>query len=257
MNELSIGERVWAPVSNGMVFVDGRYIPPPYVISRKEDWIFANGHKITWTIPWPPKKKIPPPPPPKEMPVMPSSITTNTTPYDKDYIDYVGYASQYLIAKYGTKEGIKIMVNVYKKLPCIKEARLNNDTPEVIDIVWTDGGKGGVRLTPFPGAELNITKEQAAKFIDHVAEIYVRGLSAGDYYMVEGCGPSRTGLKAGISGFFQPVADTMRAATNETEFLVLMKARQPSGGMSEKTLRSFYKHKDELSRWEQRLQEKK
>ena len=103
-NDLSIGERKWAPISSGVLFVDGRYIPPPYVVSRKEGDVFVNGHDIAWALQWPPKKRMPPPPPPVGEPVLPASITEKTTKFDKDFIGYVHYMRQYLM---DSKKGLK------------------------------------------------------------------------------------------------------------------------------------------------------
>jgi hypothetical protein len=251
-NDLSIGERTWAPISNGVLFVDGRYIPPPYVVSRKEGLVFVNNHQIVWTFQWPPKE----PPfssPPKEMPVMPSSITEKTTKYDKNYLSYVYDVQQYLTSRYGETQGIIMMAEVYQGMPCVRSAKFGNSDSNTLEVSWMNGAHSNIRLTPMPVGKLNITKEQAESFIDKTAEIFVRGLSNGDYYMLEGGGPSRSGLWGGAQQIFLPLAAAMRGAKDEADFLAIMKTNQPPGGMSEKTLRSFYKYKDEVPEWERRL----
>jgi hypothetical protein len=250
-NDLSIGERKWAPISSGVLFVDGRYIPPPYVVSRKEGLVFVNNHQIVWALQWPPRKKTTPPPP-KKMPSIPSTITTNTTPYDKDYIAYISDTRQYLVSKHGDLVGNEMMANIYKGLPCVKEAKPDPQDPRRVTLIWIDGERYNISPPP-PRGELNITKEQAESFIDKTAEIFVRGLSNGDYYMLEGGGPSRSGLWGGAQQIFLPLAAAMRGAKDEADFLAIMKTNQPPGGMSEKTLRSFYKHRDEVPEWERRL----
>ena len=64
---------------------------------------------------------------------------------------------------------------------------------------------------------------------------------------------SQTGTPLGARQTFLPLADAMRATENEADFLAVMKTNQPVGGMSEKTFRSFYKHKDEMPEWESRI----
>lgn len=252
-NDLSIGERKWAPISSGVLFVDGRYIPPPYVVSRKEGDVFVNGHDIAWALQWPPKKRMPPPPPPETEPVMPTSITKQTTRYDKDYLTYISNVRQFLFAKFGSEKGIDLMVDVYRRLPCIKTAVRDVTSPNTIEVVWADGSRGGIIQVPPKRKEIDLTKEQAESFIDKTAEIFVKGLSNGDYYMLEGGGPSRSGLWGGAQQIFLPLAAAMRGAKDEADFLAIMKTNQPPGGMSEKTLRSFYKYKDEVPEWERRL----
>jgi hypothetical protein len=255
-NNLSIGERVWPPISTGVLFVDGKYIPPPYVVSRRESDVFISGHKIAWVLQWPPKKRNPPPPPPTEKPTMPASITENTTRYDKNYLAYTSRTRQYLIAKYGEEKGIELMVGVYRVLPCIQSAQLEKDDPHVIEVIWTDGSRDGFLQIPPKRKEPDLTKEQAEKYIDSMAEIFVRGLSRNSYYMLEGGGPSRSGSWIGAKQTFLPIADAINATKDEEEYLSVMKTNQPPGGMSEKILRSFYKYKDELPNWEPRLRAK-
>jgi hypothetical protein len=253
--DMSIGERTWPPVSNGVAFIDGKYIPPPYVISRREGEIYLNGFFWDWTIKWPPQKKTPLPPPPETMPNIPATITAKTTRYDKDYLSYVNQAYQYLIAKHGTKKGVEMMVDIYKKLPCIKEAHLNENSQDTIDVVWMDGSKGGIRQAPMPRADLNLTREQAEKYIDSIAEIYVRGLGENRYYYVMGKGDRRQGLFGGFQGTFGLYARALRASKDEADFLAIMKTNQPPGGISETWLKLFYSHKDDLPKWESRLLE--
>ena len=147
-----------------------------------------------------------------------------------------------------------MMVDVYKKMPCIRDAKLDPDNPNCIILTWASGEQGyNSQLPPPRRKEIDLTKEQAESFIDKTAEIFVKGLSNGDYYMLEGGGPSRSGLWGGAQQIFLPLAAAMRGAKDEADFLAIMKTNQPPGGMSEKTLRSFYKYKDEVPEWERRL----
>lgn len=252
-DEQSIGERVWPPVSNGLIFIDGKYLPPPYTVSRREGDILVNGQQVTAIIRWPPVKIPPPPPPPETEPVMPASITEKTTPHDKDYLAYMTGVRDFLFAKYGQQKGTEMMVDVYLKLPCVRDARRVENEPNTIEFVWADGEKGGVSLVPPRRRDDNLTKEQAQEYIDHFAEMHMNGLDRGDYYMIEGGGYSRTGTTVGAKQTFLPLADAMRATENEADFLAVMKTNQPVGGMSERTFRSFYRHKDEMPAWEARI----
>jgi hypothetical protein len=255
-NNLSIGERAWPPISTGVLFVDGKYIPPPYVVSRREGAVFISGHPADWVLQWPPRKKNPPPPPPTEKPVLPASITEKTTQYDKDYIAYISRSKQYLIAKYGTEKGIELMVDVYRRLPIVASAKIDADDGHAIIVEWKNGETVNIDMIPHAHKQADPTKEQAEKYIDSIAEIFVRGLSRNDYYMLEGGGPSRSGSWIGAKQTFLPIADAIHATKDEAEYLSVMKTNQPPGGMSEKTLRSFYKYKDELPNWEPRLRAK-
>jgi hypothetical protein len=238
------------------MFVDGRYIPPPYVISRREGEVFVNGVHLDWTFLWPPRKVPPPPPPPKGKPEMPATITEKTTPYDKDYIAYISDSRQYLLSKYGEAKGIEKMVDVYRGVPCIREARLASNESNTIEVVWADGSKGGISQRRARRKDDNLTKEQAAKIIDNLTEsYYVRGLEDNWYYL-EGKGGKRMGLFGGFKGMFTPLAEALRASENEAGFIAAVMTNQPPGNISETWLKLFYSHKDELPKWEHRLREK-
>ena len=254
-NDLSIGERVWPSISNGIMFVDGKYISPPYVVSRHESDIFVNGNNIAWALQWPPKKKSAPLPPPEHEPVMPSSITEKTTNFDNDFLQYFSDKRRFVFSKFGPNKGIDVMVDVFKELPCVSSAKKDPNSGNTIIVEWKNGEVMNINMIPHERKGVNLTREQAEAFIDKTAEIFVRGLSNGDYYMLEGGGPSRSGLWGGAKQIFLPLADAMRVARDEADFLSIMKTNQPPGGMSEKTFRSFYQHKGELPKWEPRLRD--
>ncbi len=57
-----LGRKEWPPVTNGLVFVDGKYIHPPYTVSSVEGDIFINGTPVITALKWPPQ--VPPTVPP-------------------------------------------------------------------------------------------------------------------------------------------------------------------------------------------------
>ncbi len=61
-----------------------------------------------------------------------------------------------------------MMANIYKALPCVKEAKPDPQDPRRVTLIWIDGER--YNISPSRG-ELNITKEQAESFIDKTAEI--------------------------------------------------------------------------------------
>ena len=252
-DDLSIGERAWPPVSNGIIFIDGKYLPPPYTISRREGCVFVNGQGFDYLLQWPPVKTPLPPPPPENEPIMPASITEKTTRFDKDFTTYIADTKAYLMAKHGQEKGIEMMVDVYRKLPCIKTAQRPEDSANTIKVVWMDGSKGSITQVPPRRKDDNYTKDEAERIIDKLTGNVVHGLDSGDYYMMQNGVEIGTGTTVGARRVFLPLADAMLATESEEDFLAVMKTNQPPGGISEKTLRSFYKHKDEMPAWEARI----
>lgn len=62
------------PVTNGFVFIDGKYIEPPYLVARPGHGIFINDHLVDRPCPWPIPEKTQPTIP-AEDPEMPATIT--------------------------------------------------------------------------------------------------------------------------------------------------------------------------------------
>ena len=48
-----LGATPGTPQMNGFVFIEGRYIPPPYTVSRKGNGIFINRIQVDQPQPWP------------------------------------------------------------------------------------------------------------------------------------------------------------------------------------------------------------
>ena len=246
-DDLSIGERMWPSVSNGLVFIDGKYLPPPYVISRRECSIFVNGHGLAWLGQWPPAK---PPPPPETKPVMPVSITEKTLPHDKDLLAYTSSIRTYLMAKYGEQDGCDRMVDIYRELPCVKSAQRQSHS---IEVIWLDGSRGGILQIPSRRHEAAQTKEDAEKLTDHFSEGYRQKLDDCHYFILEQGGLAHSGTMQDARLILLPLADAIHATENEDGFLATVKTNQPPCRLSEKTLRLFYRHRDDMQEWESRL----
>jgi hypothetical protein len=248
---LSIGVKEWPSITNGVVFIDGMYIPPPYVVSRREGELFLNGLHLDWVMKWPPKEERQTPIP-KVDPIMPSSITEKSTKYDPDYIRYMSDKQAYIFAKYGQEKGMDLMVEAYKQLPIVVDAVRDSDSKRSIFVKWKSGAESHIDHVAPEVKRDNLTRAQAEQYVDRMAEIYVRGLGDNNYFLLGSSGGQR-GTKEAFGRTLVPLADAMRAAKDEAEFLSIMQTNQPVGGLSEKTLRSFYKYKAEVPKWEPRL----
>ena len=52
-----LGSTYGTPQMNGFVFIDGRYIQPPYTVTRKGNGIFINRIQVEQPAPWPPTEQ--------------------------------------------------------------------------------------------------------------------------------------------------------------------------------------------------------
>ena len=250
---LSLGTREWPAVTNGLVFFNGEYIPPPYTVSRVENVVVINGRRIESGIPWPPPQPAPPPVVPHTEPTMPSTITERTTIYDEDYLRFLHEARLYYFDRYGQEKGMDKIVEAFNKMPFVSSASRDPTSLTGIILILKTGEKSSGNLVPPLRKPNTTTREQALKMMDELCEVYVRGLEGNHYFMIGKM--MRRGIPSAFNRTLLPLADAMRAAKDETEFLAIMKMKQPPGGMAETQLRMFYRHKDDLPKWESRARE--
>jgi hypothetical protein len=247
-------QRTWPAVSNGLVFVEGEFLPPPYTVSRVRNEIYINGKFMDAPSPWPKKKDINSTKitPPIVDPDIPHDLNEQTTMYDDVYIRYIYEKRRYLFNKHGQDKGIDMMVDVYTSLPCIKSARRVDDSTS-ISIIWKSGEIDRVRQVP--PKRKDISKEQVIMMSDNLCETYVQDLNHNDYFMFGN--PYRTGIQDGYGQFLVPIAEALKTSKDEETFVTVMTNKFPMiTGFTEKAFRSFYKHKDQLPQWEPLLQKR-
>jgi len=252
-----VEQRTWPAVSNGLLFVGGEFIPPPYVVSRVKNVIYINGKHVGTPGGWPSEKKADdkvPAPLPND-PEMPTEITKETTQYDPVFYNFLNAKRDYLVSRYGKQQAIKMLPDIYKKLPCITNAYYDTNTVGTIVITWVTGKTDRCNEFPPQRAPNNVTPEQAAKVFDDICEIYYNGLELNDYFMFGTV--HRRGTQDGYGQFIVPIAEALKTSKDEVAFVSVMTNKFPmSTGFSEKAFRSFYKHKDKLPQWEPLLQKR-
>ena len=250
-NAEPLGRRVWPAVTNGLVFINGEYIPPPYTVSRDKHFILINDRLIEQGPPWPWPKSLPPPPIPKTEPIMPTSISEKTTIYDDDYLRFVTDSRLYLFDKYGQEKGMDKLIEVIKKLPFVSSASRKAGSPTGVDLILKSGEKSSGDLVGPERKAMVVTKEWVRQSMDRNCDIYVNGLANNNCFMFGNT--TRRLTPAGFGQALTPLVEAMRAAKDESEFLSITKTNQPPGRMSEAAFRSFYKHKVDLPKWELRI----
>lgn len=250
----ALEQRTWPAVSNGLVFVEGEFLPPPYVVSRVRNEIRINGKYTDAPSPWP-KKKEPDsvkPTPPLVDPEIPHELNEKATMYDEVYIRYIYEKRRYLFEKHGQEKGIDMMVDVYKSLPCIKDAERVKDSTSIV-VTWNSGEIDRVRQVP--PKRKDVSQEQVAMMLDNLCAVYVKDLENNDYFMFGST--YRTGTQDGYGQFLVPIAEALKTAKDEEAFISVMTNKFPMvTGFSEKAFRSFYKHKDKLPQWEPLLKKR-
>ncbi len=254
VQDMKLEQRTWPAVSNGLVFVEGEFLPPPYIVSRVRNEIHINGKFMDAPSPWPKNKDINPTKatPPIVDPNIPHNLNEQTTMYDDVYIRYIYEKRRYLFNKHGQDKGIDMMVGVYTNLPCIKSAR-RIDGSTSISIIWKSGEIDNVRQVP--PKRKDISKEQVAMMLDKLCEAYVQDLNHNDYFMFGNA--YRTGTQDGFGQYLVPIAEALKTSKDENSFVTVMTNKfSIVTGFTEEAFRSFYKHKDKLPQWEPLLQKR-
>jgi hypothetical protein len=257
VQDMKLEQRTWPALSNGLVFVGGEFIPPPYVVSRVKNAIYINGKHVGTPGGWPNvqiQESVNSDAAKPIDPKIPSGITEKTTKYDDVYIRYIYEKRLYLFAVHGQQKGIDMMVDVYKSLPCIKDAKRAIDSNSII-VTWLSGELDRVTQVRPQRSQDNVTPEKAAKVFDDICEIYYGGLELNDYFLFGTV--HRRGTQDGYGQFLVPIAEALKTAKDEEAFISVMTNKFPMvTGFSEKAFRSFYKHKDKLPQWEPLLQKR-
>jgi hypothetical protein len=238
------------PITNGFVFVDGKYVEPPYIVTRQGNGLLINGHLIEEPCPWP----IPEISKPRESttdPKTPVSIGRDTSKYNKDLINYIGEKIAYLKHRYGEEAMVHKMVQVYSNLPCIAKAEQDKD-PQYIIVTWVDGHVEHIRLIPPKRNMIEWTREMVLERTDRDRSQYEERLNKGDYYFLGSAHGRMTGTADGarmVLGALLPILKTSRDA-NE------VKVRMAQAGFvffDDRAAQAFFSHRRDLSNLESRL----
>ena len=183
------------PITNGFVFIDGKYLDPPYVVSRQGNGVYINGNLVEQPCPWPILEKAEPVSP-AEDPKIPATITKDTSQYDRELMTYLGAKKAYYRAKYGEIEMVKMMVKVYQELPCVLKATSGQDE-NYISVTWANGSTMEHRLIMPKRKVTEWTRETIVATLDKDRANYENRLSKGDYYFLGSAQGRMTGTAEG------------------------------------------------------------
>lgn len=214
----ALGTTDGTPITNGFVFIDGAYIDPPYVVTRRGNGVFVNGHLAEQPCPWPIPERVEPVIPIDD-PKMPETITRDTTRYDEDLIAYLGKKKAYYLGKHGEKGMISLMIEVYQALPCVVKAGAGRDE-EHISVTWVDGTTMEHRIILPKRMPMEWTREKVLERTDKARANYEDRLKRGDYYFLGSVHGRMTGTADGarmVLGALVPILRTSKDAKEVQE----------------------------------------
>ena len=128
------------PIDSGFLFIRGKYVDAPYVVTRKGLAVEVNG-QVVYRVPLAERE-----PPSGEIdPKLPPEVNSSTSPYDEVFGDYIREKIAYVQKHHTPEEERKIMANVYAALPFVKKAELEPDGTTLC-VTYTNGKTSGLLL---------------------------------------------------------------------------------------------------------------
>lgn len=139
------------PVTNGFVFVDGGYLPPPYVLQRKGYALYVNDTLISPPSSWThllTDLRV------DEDPPLPVGITTQSTfadleePNKPRLTGFLSRKARFLYQNHSQAEAVKMHIDFYRSLPFVKSATY--DKKRRVILVETLAGEHRSVRSPAP-----------------------------------------------------------------------------------------------------------
>lgn len=246
----ALGVEVGNPITNGFIFIDGCYIPPPYVVKREGNGVFINNRLIEERIQWPLETQGEPVIV-SELPSMPSTITTQSTLFDKDVSHYLGMAKAYYRQKYGTENIATWMKPIYEALPCVEKV-LPADS-QSLHVIWKDGtnasGRGKVWLVPPERGIEKWTPETIISEENSIKTLYEEGLNGNEYYFIKTPSSSSsrmTGTQEGAVEVLIPLISILERSQTAKEVYTRFHALEIVQ-FSENSAKAFFENRDSIT----------
>ncbi|MGC9331975.1 MAG: PKD domain-containing protein [Bacteroidales bacterium] len=151
INHTAAQSRKAGPINTGFVFIDGKYIEPPYIIKRQGLTVKVNGKQILkMQKPESPYKL-------KKRPRMPGNLLNKNDGLDKifkikhpDYDrGFIHIIESYFLEKYQYEIACDSIKNIYKSLPNVKSVVNYNNNNDHFQIVSYNGESRIYSLSPY------------------------------------------------------------------------------------------------------------
>lgn len=220
------------PVDAGFVFVDGRYIEAPYIISRQGVGIFVNDTRLRDRAVWPPVDYE------DEDPGMPPGLTRDSTfddlniPADSGGGRWDGKKIRWIKRHFEPKEARERIIEYYRSLPFIKDVRNSERDPRDLILETFGGEKIPVDISSPP--YFPPTKAQVVAIMDRDCANLEERLGKGDcFFLFSRGGEISFGQNKAAKdlGLMVEILTSERTAEEKKDLLQRM-AIMPSGGVT-------------------------
>lgn len=180
-----LGVKEGGAIQAGILFWDGRYIAPPYSVSRVGRWVTVNGRVVSqWPV-WPlPDLWV------EDDPELPEGLTESSTL--EDLMGNGGYQNSHVARKYRylyqhfpPEVALQKMLEYYRQLPFVETAELKYGA--MIQLHMKNGRTQNVFVgppTPKSVGSWDLTNADVVKKLEGVRQRYERCLARGNCFFL-------------------------------------------------------------------------
>lgn len=169
-------------IPSGFVFVDGRYIEAPYVVSRSNSEVSVNNVVVRKLDP------VPAPDVPREDPGPPIELTEESTLNHLKHSAGVLKKFRYLHHRFSEDTAMRKMAEYYKDIPCVAEVSLKEpDNFRFLEITLKNGECGNIDVSgPSPGSVSSegLSERKVASRLDRYRHRLENRLEKGDCFFL-------------------------------------------------------------------------
>lgn len=162
-------------INDGFVFVGGQYLDAPYIVTRKGLAILINDKIVEPPTSWPPLEM----PSGDFDPAIPNEINKQTSFRDETFNDYIREKITYVQKHYTPEEESRIMEQLYRGLPFVKEAKIDEKYPDILHITTFKGETYPIGLKP-PRREIKYDRESTLRRVESLQKYFKEWLERGD-----------------------------------------------------------------------------
>jgi len=166
-------------IDNGFIFLNGKYLDVPYHVTRNGLGIFVNGKMIERPIRWPANIFAG-----DTDPCLPSEINSETSVFDEIVTNYILEKHAYLRKHNAPSEERRIMEQVWRSMPFVTQARLDENRPHILHITTTEGVTIPQSLISIRGREVSYDENSVLQRLEKRWEYWKAGLRNGGCYLL-------------------------------------------------------------------------
>jgi hypothetical protein len=211
------GETKGVPVENGFIFLNSEYLDVPYTVTRRGLGIFINNRLVESPGRWLDPSKT------EEIALRDTNEILLEISPDSSIYDYA--IAEYISVKltpfknYSKEDQMNVMIDEYKKLPCVSNAYIAPDDSSRIILEWRDGSIERINPSPPIGRMLDTNFESILKESEFHRSNYEDRLKKGDYYILSSAGGRITGNEKSAHEFLPPIMRILRSGKTKSEVL--------------------------------------